>query len=241
MFRDQAGHTVSGATAEALALFELALRQLHCSTGNPLESAEAAIAVAPDFTIGHLLRAHLCLSGMQTAGIAPALQSVTAARRLARTERETQHVAAATAWAGGHLDLAVERFDEILLASPLDSLALHMGHLLDFYRGDMRSLRNRVALVLPAWSAALPHQEAVLRMLALGLEETAHDAAAEQAGRFRDFNPREPGALENFMAVHNWWHLVLHHLDREEHVEVPCSIGRHAQASLRQKVMISAG
>jgi hypothetical protein len=240
MFCDRSGHTVSGATAEALALFETALQQLHCSTGNPLENAVAAIAVAPDFAMGHLLRAHLCLSDMQAAGMASALQSVATARHLVGTEREALHIAAADAWAGGRLKAASECFDDILVASPRDSLALQMGHLLDFYRGDMRSLRNRVARVLPAWSATLPRQEAVLRMLALGLEKTGHDAAAVQAGRFRDFNPREVGALENFMAVHNWWHLVLHHLDREEHVEVPCTIGRHAKA-LRQKVMIPEG
>jgi hypothetical protein len=241
MLHDRIGHAVSGATVEGLALFETALGQLHCHAGNPLQSAEAAIAAAPDFVMAHLLRAHLYLSRMDVHGIAPARRSIATARRLAHTERETLHALAAEAWAGGCLRAAAACFDDILIANPRDSLALQMGHLLDFYRGDMRSLRERVQRVLPAWSAALPHQEAVLRMLALGLEETANDAAAEQAGRFRDFNPREPGALENFMAVHNWWHLVLHHLDREEHVEVPCTIGRHAKAPLRQKVMISAG
>lgn len=250
MMQDQAGHAVSGATSEALALFETALGQFHTYTGNPLETAEAAIAAAPDFAMAHLLRAHLYLSGMEAPGIAPALQSIAAARRLARTERETLHTVAAEAWAGGAFEAASERFDDILIAEPRDSLALQMGHLLDFYRGDARNLRDRVLRVLPSWSAAAPHYHAVLGMHAFGLEETGDYAAAESAGRRAcDLNPRDAWAHhavlhvmemqgrvedgirwattreqhwapDNMMAVHNWWHLMLYHLERDEHALV---------------------
>jgi tetratricopeptide (TPR) repeat protein len=250
MFQDQAGQAVSGANAAALALYETALGELHCYTGNPLETAEAAIAAAPDFAMAHLLRAHILLSGMEAAGIAPALQSITAARRLAGTERETLHTVAAEAWAAGRFEAASERFDDILLAHPRDSLALQMGHLLDFYRGDARNLRDRVLRVMPSWSAAMPHYHAALGMLAFGLEETADYAAAEAAGRRAcDLNPRDAWAHhavlhvmemqgrvedgvrwattrephwapDNFMAVHNWWHLMLYYLERDEHAEV---------------------
>lgn len=234
MFHERAGHAVSGATVEGLALFEAALGQLHCHTGNPLQSAEAAIAVAPDFAMAHLLRAYLYLSRMDVSGIAPAQRSLATARRLAWTERETLHVLAAEAWVGGRLAAAAACFDDILIASPRDSLALQMAHLIDFHRGNMCSLHVRVRRILPAWSAALPHHHAMLRMLAFGLEEPT--------GRHsRHVDPRAPGALENFMALHNWWHLVLHHLDREEHVEPPCGLSRYAAAPLRQMEMISKG
>jgi hypothetical protein len=98
----------------------------------------------------------------------------------------------------------------------------------------MRSLRERVQRVLPAWSAALPQHHAALRMLAFGLEESA-------VRRTRNADPRAPGALKNFMALPHWWHLVLHHLDREEHVEVPCTLSRYAVAALRQTAMIPTG
>jgi tetratricopeptide (TPR) repeat protein len=250
MLHDHAGHPVSGATVEALALYESALGQFHTYTGNPLETAEAAIAAAPGFAMAHLLRAHLYLSGMEAPGIAPALQSIAAARRLATTERETLHAVAAEAWAGGRFEAASERFDDILLGSPRDSLALQMGHLLDFYRGDARNLRDRVLRVLPAWSATLPHHHAVLGMHAFGLEETGDYAAAESAGRRAcELNPRDAWAHhavlhvmemqgrvedgirwattreqhwapDNMMAVHNWWHLMLYHLERDDHAQV---------------------
>lgn len=250
MLHDQAGHAVSGATPDALALFETALGQFHTYTGNPLETAEAAIAAAPGFAMAHLLRAHLYLSGMEAPGIAPALQSIAAARKLAGTERETLHTVAAEAWAGGRFEAASERFDDILLSSPRDSLALQMGHLLDFYRGDARNLRDRVLRVLPSWSAGLPHYHSVLGMLGFGLEETGDYAAAESAGRRAcDLNPRDAWAHhavlhvmemqgrvedgirwattreqhwapDNMMAVHNWWHLMLYYLERDDHAQV---------------------
>lgn len=250
MLHDQAGHALSGANTEALALFETALGQFHTYTGNPLETAEAAIAAAPDFAMAHLLRAHLYLSGMEAPGIAPALQSIATARELANTERETLHTVAAEAWAGGRFEAASERFDDILLGHPRDSLALQMGHLLDFYRGDARNLRDRVLRVLPGWSAALPHYHAILGMHAFGLEETGDYAAAESAGRRAcDLNPRDAWAhhavlhvmemqgrvedgirwattrephwaVDNMMAVHNWWHLMLYYLERDDHAQV---------------------
>jgi len=250
MLHDQAGHAASGATDPALVLFETALGQFHTYTGNPLETAEAAIAAAPDFAMAHLLRAHLYLSGMEAPGIAPALQSIASARKLARTERETLHTVAAEAWAGGRFEAASERFDDILLSHPRDSLALQMGHLLDFYRGDARNLRDRVLRVLPSWSTALPSYHAVLGMHAFGLEETGDYAAAESAGRRAcELNPRDAWAHhavlhvmemqgrvedgirwattreqhwapDNMMAVHNWWHLMLYYLERDDHAQV---------------------
>src|SRR3546814_5940463 len=47
---------------------------------------------------------------------------------------------------------ASELFEDILLDHPRDALALQMAHLFDFYRGDARSLRDRVVRVLPAWT-----------------------------------------------------------------------------------------
>lgn len=248
--KDFRGDTVSGATAEALVLFEKALADFHCYYGNPFEPLDAAIAASPDFAMAHAMRAHLFLSGMEAAGIAPARESIVHAARLARTERETLHVAAATALAEGRYEDASERFEDILLENPRDALALQMGHLLDFYRGDARNLRDRMVRVMPAWSKDLPGWHALLGMQAFGLEECGEYQKAEEAGRNAcELMPRdawahhavlhvmemqgrteeginwarsrvEHWAPENMMQVHNWWHLALYHLDREEIPEV---------------------
>lgn len=250
MLKDQYGQAVSGADRTALGLYEQAASQFSCYSGNPLETVEAAIAAAPDFAMAHLLRAHLFLSGMEAAGIPVARESLGTARALARTERETGHVLAAEAWATGRFEAASELLDDILIDHPHDAVALQMGHLLDYYRGDARNLRNRVLRVLPAWSKTMPGYHAVLGMLGFGLEECGEYVRAEEAGRLAcDLNPRDAWAhhavahvmemqarvdegirwardrqqdwsVDNMMCIHNWWHMVLMHLERDEHDEV---------------------
>ena len=259
--KDFRGDTVSGATAEALAHFEKALADFHCYYGNPFEPLDAAIAASPDFSMAHAMRAHLSLSGMEAAGLAPARESIAAAARTARTDREKQHVAAATALAEGRFDDAAERFEDILLEHPRDTLALQMGHLLDFYRGDARNLRDRVIRVMPNWSKDLPGWHAVLGMQAFGLEECGEYGKAEEAGRAAcELQPRDAWAHhavlhvmemqgrtedgihwarsrvndwapDNMMQVHNWWHLALYHLDREEIPEVLKLYDEHVRGS----------
>ena len=52
------------------------------------------------------------------------------------------------------------------------ALALQMGHLLDFFTGDARMLRDRIARALPAWTDGMPGFHALLGMHAFGLEES---------------------------------------------------------------------
>jgi hypothetical protein len=66
---------------------------------------------------------------------------------------------------------------------PRDLVALQAGHLMDFYRGSARDLRDRIARALPHWSADVPGYHAVLGMHAFGLEETGDYARAEEVGR----------------------------------------------------------
>ena len=61
-------------------------------------------------------------------------------------------------------------------------MALLCAHLFDFYLGDARQLRARVARVLPEWPEADPLQPFVLGMYAFGLEECNLYAEAEAAG-----------------------------------------------------------
>jgi hypothetical protein len=107
-------------------------------------------------------------------------------------------------------------------------------------------LRDRIARAMPMWSADVPGYHVVLGMQAFGLEESGDYAAAERAGRRaieierRDCwaqhavahvmemqcRPREGIAWmqknaegwsrDSFLAVHNWWHVALYHLELGE-------------------------
>ncbi len=111
-------------------------------------------------------------------------------------------------------------------------------------------LRDRVAQVLPHWSATVPGRGYVLGMHAFGLEETGLYDRAEDTGRKAlDSNRRDPWAVHavahvmemqgrirdgmeflsarapdwsvgNGLAYHNWWHLALHHLEFAEYDRV---------------------
>ena len=155
---------------------------------------------------------------------------------------EQGHFAAAQAALAGRWHEACARWDALLQAQPLDVLALTAAHLFDFYRGDARNLRARVARVLPEWPADDALQPFVQGMHAFGLEECNLYAQAEAAGRealARD--PRGPWAIhavahvmemqgrhdegvrwledgssgwaDNGLAVHLWWHLALFRLE----------------------------
>ena len=140
--------------------------------------------------------------------------------------------------------------EDIAIDYPRDALALQVGHQIDFFTGDTRMLRDRIARALPCWSDGMPGYHSVIGMYAFGLEETGNYKEAEAHGRrgvelephdgwsqhavahvMEMQNRQRDGIVwmranprawshESFFAVHNWWHLALYHLDLGEIDEV---------------------
>ena len=241
--RDSAGYPVSGATADGLAHFEASTHRFRCYIGDPVAEADAALAAAPDMTMAHVLKAYLFLLGTEPAALPVARASHEAATRLASTERERGHIEAVRLLIEGRWRAAGRVLEDVSIAYPLDALALHAGHQIDFFRGDSRMLRDRIARALPAWSASVPGYAALLGMHAFGLEETGDYAGAEKQGRRAvDLERRntwawhavahvyemrnqpheglawmtsdtEAWSHDSFLAVHNWWHLAVYNLE----------------------------
>jgi hypothetical protein len=182
---DARGLAVSAPDAAALALFETALIGLHGHRGDTGARIEQALARYPQMPIAHCLRAATCvLAGRFPADPALAESLVTLDRERERmTERERRHAAAAQAWLDGDKQRALERYGEIVIDYPRDSVALQVAHALDFRLGNREMLRDRVAQVLPRWDTGLPGYGYVLGMYAFGLEETGDYARAEAAAR----------------------------------------------------------
>ena len=146
--------------------------------------------------------------------------------------------------ATGDLAGAAERLAALSVDHPRDALALAVGHQLDFFCGDARSLRDRVGRTLLSWDEAHPFFGFVLGMQAFGLEECGLYEQAETAGmRALDIGPKDVWALHavvhvhemrgrvdtglrlmeerradwttgNFFVVHISWHEALFHLER---------------------------
>ena len=246
---DQHGHRVSGANARSLDAFEQAQRELRCFIDDPVASVDRAIAESPDMPMAHVLKAWLHLLGTEPAGRAVADECNRAAAALPADERERAHLAASQALAAGRLQEASMRLEDLSVRWPRDLLALQVGHQLDFFQGDSRMLRDRIARALPAWDHGIDGYHAVLGMHAFGLEETADYAQAELQGRRAvDLEPRDGWAwyavahvaemrnaprdgiawlrphrdtwsAGSFLIVHNTWHLALFELELDGHDE----------------------
>ncbi len=247
---DAFGHPVSGATAAAIDLYEQAAHELRCLVEDPLATIDRALAEAPAMSIAHTLRAWLHLLGTEAPAIATAQEEALAAARHAGTDRERLHAQAATLVASGRWHDGARLLEDLSAQHPRDLLALQAGHQLDFFTGDSRLLRDRIARVRPHWNDAMPGHHAVLGMHAFGLEETGDYAQAERTGRRAvELQPRdtwawhavahvhemrnaptdgiawlEPNAAhwarDSFFAVHNWWHMALFKLEQDRHDEV---------------------
>ncbi len=161
-------------------------------------------------------------------------------------DRELALLAAARNLAQGRWHEAVADWDRVLAEHPRDALALQCAHLTDFYLGDAINLRDRTARVLGHWDIDVPGYSYMLGLHAFGLEECNEFGRAETAARTalaierRDAwsvhalthvmemqNRYEEGAgflesttpdwsHDNGFAFHNWWHLALFYLERED-------------------------
>ena len=243
---DDLNLSYSGASAESLGHFRRALRQFECYIEDPVASVDAAIEASPEFVMGHILRAYLHLLGTEPAAIPVARASLAATDGLPANARERGHLAAVAQMVDGQWHRAGRLLEDLTIDHPHDILALQAGHLADFYVGNSRMLRDRIARALPVWSPDMPGYHAVLGMHAFGLEETADYARAERQGKTAvELEPRDGWAqhavahvmemqcrthegiawmrtdpdawsTDSFFKVHLWWHLALFHLELGE-------------------------
>ena len=242
---DARGCPVSTSSAAALAHAEQALWRTVTFYGDAVADLDAAIAADPGWGLARIAKADFLLTLTEPALLPEACALLDAAEPLMAhaNARERAHFGAARLGAAGRWREAGDRWDELLLQHPRDLLALNSAHLFDFYRGDARSLRARVARVLPEWPADDPLRPFVLGMHAFGLEECHLYPQAEAAGRSAlEACPRMPWAIhavahvmemqgrhvegvqflralqpdwavDNGLSVHLWWHLALFHLE----------------------------
>ena len=248
--KDSVGFEVSGANARSLEAIEQASHELRCYINDPVATVDRALAESPQLTMGHALRAYLHLLGTEPVALPVARAACQAGQALPANDRERRHLQAIDHLADGRWRAAGRVLEDLSVEYPRDALALQAGHAIDFFTGDSRMLRDRIARALPAWDAGVTGCHAVLGMHAFGLEETGDYARAEAQGRKSvELEPRdgwgqhavahvmemqgrrrdgiawmrsnpEAWSRDSFFAVHNWWHVALYHLGLDEVDEV---------------------
>lgn len=242
---DGRGDAISGATTAALPHYERAAAAfLHWRDGAEAHAA-TALALAPTFTMTHVLLAWQLLNGRDPARVRAARPLVDRAAALPANPRERLHVAALRAALDDDFDRMMARLADLLQLAPRDALALQVAHSFDHLVGDEAALLGRVEAVLPAWSVELPGHAAVLAMHAFALgengehgraERVAHDAMAidpleprahhVMAHVFEMTRRPEPGlrwmhehaaawASGSAVSRHVWWHVALYELARD--------------------------
>ena len=152
--KDSSGYEITG-SAGALEHYERAQHEMRCYVGDPIATADHAIAASPNMVMAHALKAWVYLLGTEPAGVAHARRALRSAEVLPANERERAHLGALGALLDGRWHDAGYALEDLSAAYPRDALALQAGHLIDFYTGDARMLRDRIATAAERADTAL--------------------------------------------------------------------------------------
>jgi len=183
MLTDAQGHAVSGATAEALALYDQAVRDYVLVYGDAVGLFDAARQAAPDFAMAHIGKAWLLSLAYDPAFAAQARALLATAQTSPLNERERAHVAALINVTAGERGAAVAVLDRHLMCFPYDLIAHQAANLLDGFLGRFPWIHRRAARALPRWSKQQPGYATLRAFHGFGLEEAGDYAQAEEESR----------------------------------------------------------
>jgi tetratricopeptide (TPR) repeat protein len=243
---DLFGNTVTSEDPSTVAAINLFLREV-LGYGNQAASIFAAATAAPSCALANAYAASLMMF-METGnapGLAkPFLDAACAAPP--PSEREAFYVEATKAWVEGHPEAMVLKLSEIVERHPRDLMALKLGQTLCFLLGDFEGmLRLSNHAIVAASDVGFTHgmhafaleqnhripeaEEAALKALSLDRRDPwaqhAYAHTQETQGRCDEgiaFMRSHADTWEHcnsFMLTHNWWHVALYHIDREEIAE----------------------
>jgi tetratricopeptide (TPR) repeat protein len=247
MLADRYGNPVSTSSRTALEKYDEALQLIRLYWGDPIAALDAALDEDPDFTMAWAARADVLVQQCDKAYAEEIARSLRAGWASGGTAHERAHLAAAQDWADGRLDAGILRFARIAQEHPRDLLALQAAHVGCFFVGRASELRDWPLQAMRAFTRNDDGYHALLGMAAFGLEECGDYHRAEVLGREAvELDARDGWAVhaithvhemrgdtergmswlrdnsqalspENGFSYHNWWHLALLHLDRNEH------------------------
>ncbi len=244
--RDRQGVELTGASARAAELFDLGCSRFARFCGDPVEPFRDALADSPEFGMALVAKAWIYAMSTEPQATATVRRMVDDLEEMPLGPREESHVRALKLAASTEWTAAARALDLHGAVWPCDLIGLMAGHQVDFLTANARNLRDRVSRALPAWDGVPGRsfllgmlafgleemgdyrraEAAGMKALELDPDDSwAHHAVAhvmEMQGRAaegRDFilKRRSHWAQpDNFLKVHNWWHLALCHLELGE-------------------------
>jgi tetratricopeptide (TPR) repeat protein len=225
-----------------------ALDMMLTQRGDACAEVERVLAADPGCVFGHCLRAALIVRAESAAPRSQLAESIAAIEAACPDigDLAHRHAIAGRTWLNGDSARAAELYSAILTEWPHDVVALSVAQALDFHLGQRRRMRDRIARVLPHWSADVPGYASVLAMYGFALEENGQYRRAEKcARRALALDPGHPGAIHvvthvmemqgrvqaglaflagsesswgkgTGLSVHLAWHRALFHLDANQ-------------------------
>jgi hypothetical protein len=175
------------------------------------------------------------------------LIKISSKKDVSLSKRELDHIEAIKNLYDGNVNIACDYWENILVECPTDLMALKFAHDSYFYTGSHVQMRDSVARVLPRWKPTLSMYSYLHGMHSFGLAQTNYFVEAERAAKKSlELNKRDAWATHtlchvfeykneydkgirflmetegdwskcSFIATHNYWHLSLYHLERNEH------------------------
>ena len=256
------GEPVQAASQETVRLLDHAVTAYARARRDTRDQLAAVLAADPTCVIAHCLDGYFHMLSSKRDGMARASQALARARSASRplARREQLHCAALDAWASGDMRDATSVWGMLLDEFPRDLIALKVSQFVLSYLGESNGMRERVARVLPSWSADQPGYGFVLGCYAYALEESGDYRQAEEAGRRAvELDRRDiwaahavahvaemEGRLEDGIewisehaeewrdcsnfALHLKWHEGLYHLELEQHDRVLALYDREVRA-----------
>lgn len=185
MIRDAQDNPMTGATAEAAAAYDAAVRGLALMRLDAVEAADALRLTAPGMVMAHVLDATLGLMGNEPASMPQLRRGLDCALALedGASERERLHMAALGRWLARDLRGAARLYSHLTHLYPRDLLAHLACHQAAFFTGRTRALADGPGRALPHWPADCPGRSFLMGQHAFGLEENGCYVEAEIAGR----------------------------------------------------------
>ncbi len=244
MSTDALGHIVSTTNPATIAAIDVYTADW-TGYGTRLRTIFAAADADPECALVNAQAAAVHMALEAASGFAAARPYLRRARANARyaTEREQQFVSAVVAWSQGDTAKALTLLRKIVQSHPTDIAAAKWGQYHAFNLGNPEAMRALAEQILPAHRKTAEawgmlafgreqcHQlegaeEAGRRALSLKRGEPwAHHAVAhvmETQGRidegvdFLSWHAHTWADRSIFVREHNYWHLALFHLDRDE-------------------------
>jgi tetratricopeptide (TPR) repeat protein len=183
MSQDAQGHSLSGATPEAVVAYDDAARAFNIVYGDAVGAFDAARTAAPEFAMAHLGKAWLLTMANDPGLLIQAKALLDTVRPLTLNEREKAHFKALSQQVEGDRAAAVAVLDRHLMHYPFDLVAHQAAALADGFLGRFHWVRDRSARALPCWSKDQPGYGSMLAFHAFGSEEAGDFLRAEDESR----------------------------------------------------------